>query len=279
LTDFEEDPSATIAAAAAGAGAGMRRATVNLTVSGRKVQLQFDAPTAPTPPIELLPLFRSLTDTFFRIASEAVEAQGARISCTKGCGACCRQLVPISETEVESIKQLVSALPEPRRSIIVERFERAIRALQAAALVETLRTPETVTRDVIHALGTAYFALGITCPFLEDESCSIHADRPLACREYLVTSPAAHCAKPTAESIRCVAMPAKVSRAVRHLDRGGSRRSATWIPLILALEWQLRDEDASLPPGTASVAAVFERLTGARIPGPEELLSEPAADA
>jgi Fe-S-cluster containining protein len=34
------------------------------------------------------------------------------------------------------------------------------------------------------------------CPFLEDESCSIHPDRPLVCREYLVTSPAELCAGP-----------------------------------------------------------------------------------
>ncbi len=41
-----------------------------------------------------------------------------------------------------------------------------------------------------------YFHLGIACPFLEDESCSIHADRPISCREYLVTSPAVNCADP-----------------------------------------------------------------------------------
>jgi len=272
LTDFGKDAAASIPAAGAGAP-GLRSATVNLTVAGRKVQLQFDVPTGPTRPVELLPLFRSLTDIFVRIASEAAEAQGATISCRKGCGACCRQLVPISEIEVESIQRIVDALPEPRRTLIVERFERATRALHAAALLETLRAPDAVTRERIQALGTAYLALAIACPFLEDESCSIHADRPLACREYLVTSPAAHCAKPSAETVRCVAMPAKVSRAVRHLDTGGSKRSATWIPLILALEWPCPDRKGGTPPpGTASVATAFERLTGAHIPGPEEML-------
>jgi hypothetical protein len=33
-----------------------------------------------------------------------------------------------------------------------------------------------------------YFLQGVACPFLEAESCGIHPDRPLACREYLVTS-------------------------------------------------------------------------------------------
>ena len=257
----------------------VRSATVTLTIGGRKLHLEFEAPTAPTRPVALLPLFQSITDAFVRIATEDAEADGATISCRKGCGACCRQLVPISPIEVEAIRALVEALPEQRRRVVIERFEKAVQALQAAGLLDALRAPQSVTRGSILALGDTYFAQGIACPFLEEESCSIHADRPLACREYLVTSPAANCAEPTAASIRCVAMPAKVSRAVRHLDAGVPGRTATWIPMILALEWPLRDDAAVPPPGTASVATVFEQLCGTRIPGPDEPLSEPPRDA
>ena len=55
------------------------------------------------------------------------------------------------------------------------------------------------------------------CPFLEEESCSIHPDRPLVCREYLVTSPAELCAGPTQEGVTPVAVP-KVSPAARGLE-------------------------------------------------------------
>jgi Fe-S-cluster containining protein len=245
----------------------MRTATVDLTVAGKKVHFKLSVPAGPTRPIDLLPVFRSLTDTFVRIAVENAETDGRTISCRKGCGACCRQLVPISEIEVESIRKLVDGLPEPRRREIVERFEKATRQLEEADLLETLRVPNQVTRETIHSLGGAYFAQGIPCPFLENESCSIHPDRPLACREYLVTSPAANCAKPSAESVRCVTMPTKVSRAVRHLDTGKPNRSATWIPMILALEWPLADPgSAEAPAGTASVVKLFEQLTGAEIP-------------
>jgi Fe-S-cluster containining protein len=248
----------------------MRSATVDLTVVGRKVRFQLNVPAGPTRPVELLPVFRSLTDAFVRIAVENAQAEGRTVSCRKGCGACCRQLVPISEIEVESIRNLVDELPEPRRRGIVERFEKARRQLEAAGLLETLRASERVTRENIRSVGTAYFQQGIPCPFLEDESCSIHAHRPLACREYLVTSPAANCRKPSAESIRCVTMPAKVSRAVRHLDTGKPNHSATWIPMILALEWPRADPNhAAAPPGTTSIAKVFAQLTGREIPDPE----------
>jgi Fe-S-cluster containining protein len=248
----------------------VRVATVDLTVTGRRLRLELNVPTGPTRPVDLLPMFRSLTDTFVRIAVENAQADGATISCAKGCGACCRQLVPISEVEVESIRKLVGELPAPRRREIVDRFESALRRLEASGLLESLRTPGRIPGEQIRSLGTAYFAQRIPCPFLEDESCSIHPDRPLACREYLVTSPAAHCAKPSAESVRCVAMPVKVSRAVRHLDTGKPHGSATWIPMILALEWPLADPGgAQAPTGTASVVTLFEKLTGAAIPKPD----------
>ena len=40
--------------------------------------------------------------------------RGVRVSCRAGCGACCRQLVPIAEAEARRIRDLVEAMPEPR---------------------------------------------------------------------------------------------------------------------------------------------------------------------
>ena len=249
----------------------MRTATVAMTVAGVKLQFKLTVPTDPTPPLDLLPMFQSLTDAFVGAAVQNVEGSGATISCRKGCGACCRQLVPVSEVEVESIRRLVDALPEPRRSQVVERFRAALRRLDAAGLLDALRAPASVAREDVYRLGDAYFAQAIACPFLEDESCSIHAERPLVCREYLVTSPAAHCAKPTADTISSVAMPVKMSRAIRHLDMGKAQPSATWIPMILALEWHTADRVGAKPPaGTASVAVVFEELTGKTITRPDD---------
>src|SRR5262249_44693347 len=136
------------------------------------------------------------------------------ISCKAGCGACCRQLVPISEVEARNIGELVNSLPEPRRSQICARFAEARHRLEKAGLLEKLLHPENWPKDERQATGTWYFEQGIACPFLEKESCSIYADRPIACREYLVTSPAEHCAHPSAETVRCVKMPLKFGTAL-----------------------------------------------------------------
>ena len=60
---------------------------------------------------EMLPLFFSFADAVMSTAANGVEQSGEKISCKKGCGACCRQLVPISETEAHWIAELVDRLP------------------------------------------------------------------------------------------------------------------------------------------------------------------------
>jgi Fe-S-cluster containining protein len=250
----------------------MRTATVNLTVARSKLQFKLTVPDGPTPKIDLLPLFRSLTDTIVDAAADDAKARGYTISCRKGCGACCRQVVPISDVEAESIHRLVAALPAPRRDTVVERFARAREKLAEGGLLDTLRASQRVPAGEAEALGLAYFALGIPCPFLEDEACSIHAERPLACREYLVTTPPGHCARPTRETIHCVPVPARVSRAIRRIDEDVPPGQEPWIPLVLALEWRSA-EDAGPRSGTSMVARALAFLTGKDVPEPDSSLT------
>ena len=246
----------------------MRTATVELKVARSSLRFKLTVPDDATRKLELLPLFRSLADTIVDAAVDDAKASGCTISCKKGCGACCRQVVPISDVEAESIRRLVDELPEPRRSAIVERFERARQSLADAGLLETLRAAQRVPAGDAEALGIAYFTLGIPCPFLEDESCSIHPERPLACREYLVTTPAANCARPTPETIHCVRVPARVSRAIRRIGGDVPRDQEPWIPLVLALEWPLA-EDAARHTGTAMVTKALAFLTGQDVAAPD----------
>jgi Fe-S-cluster containining protein len=246
----------------------VRSASVELKVATTRLRLQLNVPDGPVRTIELLPLFQALADTIVDAAADDAKRRGCAISCRKGCGACCRQLVPISDVEVESLRAFVDALPEPRRAAIVERFERAREKLATVGLLDTLRAPQRVPVEEAEALGQAYFALGIACPFLEDEACSIHAQRPLACREYLVTTPAAHCAQPTRETIHCVPVPARASRAIRRIDEDAPRPYEPWVPMILALEWPL-PEDAALHDGPTMVAKAFAFLTGSNVPLPD----------
>ena len=233
-----------------------------LTIAGTKVELELSVPTQPVRAIKMLPVWQQLTNVVVDVGVHKAEAEGEQISCTKGCGACCRQLVPIAESEAHQLRELVAAMPEPRRTVIQAQFTEANEHLQQSGLVAQLLSPGELTTEAKRELGLAYFQLGIACPFLEDESCSIHSDRPLACREYLVTSPAENCAAPSAETVHCVAMPSSVSRIVQALT---ATRGESWLPLILALHWAASSNPDQSPtrPGPEWLQAVFQQLTKA----------------
>src|SRR5262249_28215730 len=77
-----------------------RRAFVELKIEGQPKRIEFEMPEGEVRPAELLPVLRQ----FSNVMVEAAEAAATEpISCTKGCGACCRQLVPIREMEARRL--------------------------------------------------------------------------------------------------------------------------------------------------------------------------------
>src|SRR5262249_10382841 len=213
----------------------MVSADVKLSSADFELRAKLTVPAGPTQLIQLLPLIRSLSDHVVNATAQTLEEQGRKISCKKGCGACCRQLVLISEVEARRIDELVQELPEPQRTLVRARFAEARRRLEEAGLLDQLSRAEEWTDQLYQGLATDYFQLRIPCPFLEDESCSIHPDRPITCREYLVTSPAPNCAQPSPETIERVRLPLKVFNALARMEVPESTHFLErYVPLILA---------------------------------------------
>jgi Fe-S-cluster containining protein len=169
--------------------------------------------------------------------------------------------VALVDVEAWALADMVERMPEARRSTIRRRFADALEKLDAAGLKSRLAEAGAggAAGDTVRKLSLEAFALGIPCPFLEDESCSIYADRPLACRQHLVTSPAAWCAEPGKGDI--AALPTtSLSQALQSLHDDQRRPRRRWVTLALALEWaaQHRRPTERLP-GPAWI----ERLLGA----------------
>jgi Fe-S-cluster containining protein len=247
----------------AGPDAGERvTGRIQLRIDGESVAFEVTVPAGPTPLGELLPVFQGLTNAVVDRAVAKAEASGKTISCRAGCGACCRQLVPLTESEARVLARLVEALPETRRTVLRERFAEAVRRLGEAGVLARLTRAFEAGGETIREVGLAYFAVGVACPFLEAESCSIHPDRPLACREYLVTSPAVNCATPSPETIEMVPLPGRPSAAVMQVDQAVTADG--WVPLVLALDWAAAHPPLphEPPAATATLRAVFGRLAG-----------------
>ncbi len=218
----------------------------------------------------MLPLVQSLANSVIGAAVQGVADEGKTVSCKAGCAACCRQVVPIAESEARRIRDLVNDLPEPRRTVIRERFAEARRRLVAAGLWQQMDDRAAwPDGESYNRFGMAYFNQGVACPFLEDESCSIHPDRPVSCREYLVTSPAAHCANPSAQTIEIVPLPAKVWTALARLDpMPPGAKFIRWVPLVQAPDWaDAHPEEPTERPGTEWLKELLDHLTNRKTRG------------
>lgn len=238
-------------------------ANVELSMNGWQFRANMTVPAGPVPLRIMLPVLQSLADGMVDLAARVAEEKGKTVSCKKGCGACCRQLVPISEVEARRIHDLIEEMPEPRRSLIRSRFDDAQRRLGEAGLLARLENRQNWSEQEFRTMGLDYFKQGIPCPFLEEESCSIHPERPITCREYLVTSPAENCARPTAENIEPVPLAVKVWTAVAQFNPAppGSRY-LRWVPLVLAPVWAAQNHDDLSPrPGPEWLRELFARLS------------------
>jgi Fe-S-cluster containining protein len=216
------------------------KGTIELRVGQQTTKLQATLARGEVELGAVLPVARQMTEAVIRWAVADTEAAGKMISCRAGCGACCRQAVPIAHAEARRLSAIVDEMPEPRRSIVKARFEDAVARLRKTDLLQRqadLAAADTGGRpqDYYVEWATDYFRLKIACPFLEEESCSIHPERPLICREYLVTNPASECATLSRDGIQRVPMKASVSRAVRKLEHDSGM--GNWMPLVMALEW------------------------------------------
>ena len=237
--------------------------SVGMRVFDQEVEMEMTLPQGPTRLGTLLPVFRRVSDSLVELSARRAEEQGRKVSCAKGCGACCRQIVPLAEVDARAVARLVDELPEPRRSEVKERFARAKERLSEAGLLPRLQDRREFTAEEVKTFGLEYFRLGIPCPFLEDECCSIHESRPLTCREFLVTSPAIHCADPKPGSVQGVELPSKVWLALARAGAGemSGRRFVPWVPLVMALDWaEGNPDEGPEAPMEKLVERVFQEL-------------------
>jgi Fe-S-cluster containining protein len=208
-----------------------------------RLRAKLGAPTAPMRLAELAWNALSFDERMLSMATKTDLRDGTRsISCAKGCAACCRQIVPLSPPEAWMIADVVRAMPPERRTAVLKRFEDVLATLSTSPLADrSLR--ETDDQETVGALAADFFDLQLACPFLEDESCSIHPQRPSACRELLVTTPAENCLQIRAKAARRIPVAMHVSQVLSRVAAKILGRASEAIPLHLALDWALAHEE------------------------------------
>src|SRR6185369_15842270 len=84
--------------------------TLRLQFADVSVEAHITVPAAPVEPAAMLPALYGIVNDVVATGERRETAAGHTISCRKGCGACCRQLVPVSPVEAQAIRRLVGSL-------------------------------------------------------------------------------------------------------------------------------------------------------------------------
>jgi Fe-S-cluster containining protein len=150
----------------------------------------------------------------------------------------------VSPAEAERLAEVVEAMPKEKRRAVKKRFEKAVKHMEDAGLVDARAARGRSALLSAATTGSArwddasrrYFEAHIACPFLEDSACIAYAERPMGCREYYVTTPVALC-ESLDPTIMAVERPVYMSDALTALTNEALGRADAAVPLALALEW------------------------------------------
>jgi len=225
----------------------VERLEVSIKTPAGMLTTPVEVPTGFVPVTAMVPLMRRLGEQAQALEERKTLAAGEPISCKKGCAACCRMLVPVSAPEAFALKDMIGALPEARRQATLRKVAEANTRLEQAGLLarltEIAETERQLSDEEMEPINRDYYALRMPCPFLENEVCSIYEDRPAACRELLVTSPAELCQDMVKNPVRPLRVPVRMGTVLGLLWSELAGGPARLIPLPVALDWAERHAD------------------------------------
>ncbi len=213
--------------------------------------------------MDLVPTALEFTDILVKRANAREKRKGRSVSCKAGCGTCCYQMVPLSPPEAIWIAELVDYLEKTEWKGISRKFGEIEQVLINHGMVEELLNPD-YSDDVALDVAKRYFWLKIPCPFLKDNSCGIYPYRPVACREYNVTSPSEYCADPYSNDVVKVPMPLPLSAPLARLTAKMTGARPMLVPLTLALSWYSKNRELTQKrwPGTQLLQRFLSEIGG-----------------
>ncbi len=169
-----------------------------------------------------------------QIVKTAIDHSSLPVTCTKGCGVCCNQLVPLSIPELFFIVEQLQKMPPQQRFPLLSRFDTIEKQLIANYFIDQLRNIDQSKND--RTIAQHYFNLNLQCPFLDQQACTIHPWRPVVCREFNALSDPKLCADPFNNKISSISYPQRPSSILAKLFSKVTDTAPTLIPMPLLFE-------------------------------------------
>ncbi len=188
---------------------------------------------------DIVPLARALSTKLALAVLNRLSKDGKFVPCHKGCSACCSYLIPLSVPEVFRLRQELLAMSPDQREV-------ALKACLGTAKVILNNLPENIeVNESIEMNGQIqtdwlsrwYSGLKQPCPFLSHGLCTIYEQRPIACREHIVTGSAILCEAEWQDGSQVVQMPLSIIDCLGHLTAELEQSAIEAVMLPLAFPW------------------------------------------
>ncbi|MCK5173953.1 MAG: YkgJ family cysteine cluster protein [Planctomycetes bacterium] len=223
---------------------------LDLDVLGQSLHLHIAASGSEARLADIVPIAREICDRVIDMVIEQLSKNGPEITCKKGCCACCRQLILLSVPEAFRLVQEIVSLPMDVREMVIAACRDAAGQvggkLQEDLAAEGPLNPnaaEAYRQQVSDWFGSdRYQSLEINCPFLSGGLCAIYEQRPLLCRQWLVTGPAAQCEKGGIKTDHAVQMPVNFANVLAELTTKLEGSSREVVPLTGMFDWFSQNE-------------------------------------
>ena len=228
----------------------VERFEIALNTPAGRLNTALDVPTGFVPITSIVPVTRRLGEEMLKLEELRSRDAGHSISCRMGCAACCRMLVPLSPPEAFALREYIAQLPDDQQARLRQKIADSKATLASHDLLDRLQdvadAAEAIPDDELDPINRAYYALRHPCPFLDNEMCSIYEARPAACRELLVTSPAALCDNLVENPVMPLPVSVRIGTVLGLLWGAVTNSPPRLIPLPLALDWaEQRQVEAS----------------------------------
>ncbi len=204
---------------------------------GKTIQLDIALAKSSAKLSDIVPLARQLSSKFSIMTLEQLRKDGETIGCCKYCSACCKYLVPLSIPEAFRLNDEVMALPEQFRQQFTQSFVDAAEKILGNENKDFDLNESSANQLQVTQISKWYSDLQLSCPLLFDDLCTLYEQRPLACREHIVTDSADLCHIDSAGEPRVAPMPASILDALGQLTAELLDSQTDAVILPLAMPW------------------------------------------
>jgi Fe-S-cluster containining protein len=222
-------------------GNGVEIISLDLDIVGESTQFRIRVEDKQAKLADIVPMARLLSTRIIQSVQNILAGNGIAVPCGKGCAVCCHYLTLLSVPEAFRMMEEIMLMPQEQFNDvkqyclkIAEQYEKQL--LKYGAFNVSLNT-NIVNEPQLMEIAEWYFKKKLPCPFLHNNLCTIYGQRPVACREYLVSGSVLRCQANDDETARKVRVPILIANALTFLSSELEHREQERVAVPYIFDW------------------------------------------